>query len=79
MSTRTANLRIEQSYLAKAWLVVAAIVIAAAAVITLGVLKTSDAATTPGLPRVTQVQDYGPTRPAPDPIVINGVTCQQCR
>lgn len=79
MSTRTANLPIERSYLVKAWIVVAAIVIVAATVIALGIVQTSDASRNSDLPGVTQVKDYGPAQPASKPIVINGVVCAQCR
>lgn len=79
MSTRTANLRIEQSYLVKAWIVVAAIVIVAATIIALGLGQASDASRNSNLPGVTQITDYGPAQPAEQPIVINGVVCAQCR
>jgi hypothetical protein len=79
MSTRTANLPIERSYLLKAWLVVAAIVIVAATFIAFGLGQTSDAARNSKLPSVTQVKDYGPARPAHLPMVIDGVVCGQCR
>ena len=79
MSTRTANLPIERSYLVKAWAVVAAIVIVAATVIALGLAQTSDASRNSNLPGISQVKDSGPAQPAAKPIVINGQVCAQCR
>ena len=79
MSTRTANLPIERSYLLKAWLVVAAIVVAAAIVIVLGVVKTSEATKSGGVPGIAKVVDYGPPKVSHEPIIVNGNPCQQCR
>jgi hypothetical protein len=81
MSTRTANLPIERRYLVKVWAVVAAIVIAAAMAIALGLGQTTDASRSSKLPevtQVTQVKDYGPAQPR-EQIFINGVLCAQCR
>lgn len=79
MSTRTANLPIERSYMVKAWIIVAAIVIVAATVIAFGITQTSEALRNGKLPTVTEVRDYGPPVPQAKPILINGQVCAQCR
>jgi hypothetical protein len=80
MSTSTASLPIERNYLSKAWLVVAAIVIAAATVVALGLMRTSQAAN-PGEARNPSVgtTDLGSIQVSHEPIVIDGKVCGQCR
>ena len=77
MSTRSAALPVERSYLLKAWLVVAAIVIVSATAIALA-LATADAGSAGGTdPR--PVADSGPSSVTHEPIVVNGFVCGQCR
>lgn len=80
MSTRSATLPVERSYLLKAWFAVATIVLIAAAVI---VLALSTAGTQPvggTSPKdAPAVADLGPAKKTYEPIVVNGNLCGQCR
>lgn len=80
MSTRSATLPVERSYLLKAWFAVATIVLIAAAVI---VLALSTAGTQPAggtSPKnVPAATDLGPAKATRQPIVVNGNVCGQCR
>jgi len=77
MATRSANLPIERTYLAKAALAVTAIVLAAAVIVTIAVaLGRSTPAGGTGL---SPVSDYGSITIQNDPIVVNGSVCGQCR
>jgi hypothetical protein len=80
MSANTASISIERDSLSKAWLVVAAIVIAAATVVALGLMRTSQAGN-PGVARNPSVgtTDLGPIQVWRQPIVIDGKLCGQCR
>ncbi len=77
MATRTASLPIERSYLAKAWAVVATIVLVAAAVATIApaAARSNPAGGTGPEP----VSDHGPVQVQNEPIVVNGNVCGQCR
>jgi len=77
MATKSATLPIERSYLLKAWLAVAAIVILAATVVTLALAATSSAPA--GGTGIRPVRDFGPTQTQPEQIVVNGNVCGQCR
>jgi hypothetical protein len=77
MSTRSAALPVERSYLVKAWLVVAAIVIVAATTIALALAMSGPApagGTDPG-----PVADHGAPSVTHEPISVNGAVCGQCR
>ena len=77
MATRSASLRIEQTYLAKARLAVTAIVLVAAVVVTIAfALGRSTPAGGTGL---GPIRDYGPATVQNEPIVVNGRVCGQCR
>ena len=77
MSTRSAALPVERSFLLKAWLVVAAIVIASATAISLA-LATAGADPAGGTdPR--PVAEPGAKHVSHGPIVVNGTVCGQCR
>jgi hypothetical protein len=68
---------VERSYLLKAWLVVAAIVIVAATAIALALAMTGAepaGGTVPG-----SVADHGSPTVAHEPISVNGIVCGQCR
>lgn len=75
MSTRTAALPMERSYLLKAWLVVAAIVIVAATVVALGLGQTTKAAGS----GIAPVKDFGPASTSHGPIMVGDDVCGQCR
>jgi hypothetical protein len=77
MATRSASLPIEQTYLARAWLAVVAILVVAAVVVTIAVAlgrKTPAGGTGPG-----PVRDYGPVTVNHEPLVVSGSVCGQCR
>ena len=70
MATRSASLPIEQTYLAKARLVVLTVVLVAAVVVTIAVaFGRSTAAGGTGL---GPVRDYGPVTVRNEPLVVNG-------
>jgi hypothetical protein len=77
MATRSASLPIEQTYLARARLAVLAIVLVAAAVVTIAIAlgRSTPAGGTGSGP----VRDYGPVRVHNEPLVVNGSVCGQCR
>jgi hypothetical protein len=77
MATRSANLPIERGYLMRAWLIVAAILLVAVAVVTivLGATRSPPAGGT----LLGPVPDYGPVTVQNEPIVVNGSVCGQCR
>lgn len=80
MSTKTAALPVERSYLLRAWLIVAAIVIVAASLISLAMANRDGS--TSGIarkPATGTIVDYGPPTVAHGPFIINGVVCGQCR
>jgi len=80
MSTRSATLPVERSYLLKAWFAVATIVLIAAAVIALALSSTGSAPAGGTSPKdVPAVADFGPTKGTHEPIVVNGNVCGQCR
>jgi hypothetical protein len=76
MATRSANLPIESRYLVRAWLVLAAVLVMAAAVVTLSLAARSAPAGGTGL---SPVRDFGPAREQGAPILVNGSVCGQCR
>ena len=76
MATRSANLPIESRYLARAWLVLAAVLVLAVAVVSLSLAARSAPAGGTGL---GPVRDFGPAREQGAPIVVNGNVCAQCR
>ena len=76
MATRSANLPIESRYLARAWFVLAAILLAAATVVTMALATRSTPAGGTGL---GPVRDYGPAHERGASIVVNGSVCGQCR
>jgi hypothetical protein len=76
MATGSANLPIESHYLARAWLVLAAILLAAATVVTMALAARSTAAGGTGL---GPVRDNGPAQEQGAPIAVNGTVCGQCR
>lgn len=76
MATRGATLPIESQYLARAWFVLVAILLAAATVVTMAVAARSTPAGGTGL---GPVRDFGPAREQGAPIVVNGTVCGQCR
>ena len=76
MATRSANLPIESHYLARAWLVLAAILLVAATVVTMALTARSAPAGGTGL---GPVRDFGPAQEQGAPIVVNGTVCGQCR
>jgi hypothetical protein len=76
MSTRSAALPVERSYLLKAWLVVAAIVIVAATAIALGLASAGNGAGD-GIRRSPVGTVPGTDNHAP--LVIDGELCGQCR
>jgi len=76
MATRSTNLPIESRYLARAWLVLAAVLVMAAAVVTLSLPARSAPAGGTGL---GPVRDFGPAREQGAPILVNGSVCGQCR
>jgi hypothetical protein len=77
MVTRSASLPIEQTYLARARLAVVAIVLVAAAVVTIAVaLGRSTPAGGSGL---GPVRNYGPVMVHDEPLIVNGSVCGQCR
>ena len=77
MSSRSAALPVERSYLVKAWFAVAAIVVVAATVIALALTSSGSGSTT--TPRNgPAVSDIGVQDPD-GPIVVNGSVCRQCR
>ena len=76
MATRSANLPVESHYLTRAWLVLAAILLAAATVVTMALAVRSTPAGGTGL---GPVRDYGPAHEQGAPIVVNGTVCGQCR
>jgi len=77
MATRSASLPIEGTYLARAWLAVTAIVLAAAVAVTIAV--TLGRSTPAGGTGLGPVRDYGPATVQNEPIVVNGSICGQCR
>jgi hypothetical protein len=77
MATRGAALPIERSYLLRAWFAVAAIVIAAAAAISLALAVTDGGPA--GGTKLEPVKDLGPVSVQHEPIVVNGTVCGQCR
>jgi hypothetical protein len=77
MATRGAALPIERSYLLKAWLAVAAVVIVAAAVVTLSLAATRS--TPAGGTDLRPVTDFGPPIVQHQPIEVGGNVCGQCR
>ena len=83
MSTRIAALPVERSYLLRAWLVVAAIVIVSAIAIAAGLIASSRRADGAGSGRTTdttgRIVDYGPATANHGPLVIDGRVCGQCR
>jgi hypothetical protein len=76
MATGSANLPIESQYLARAWFVLAAILLAAATVVTMALAARSTAAGGTGL---GPVRDNGPAQEQGAPIVVKGTVCGQCR
>jgi hypothetical protein len=77
MATRSANLPIERTYLSRAWLAVAGILLVAALIVTIAVAlgrSTPAGGTSQG-----PVSDYGPVTVQNEPIVVNGNVCGQCR
>jgi hypothetical protein len=84
MSTRTAALPIERRYLIRAWFVVSAIVIAAAAVVAMTVTFSGRPAAGEGsrtnvTGQISEVPDYGPPTVTRGPIEVDGSVCGQCR
>ena len=77
MATRSASLPIERTYLSRAWLMLAAILLVAAAVATivLGAARSAPAGGT----FLGPVPDFGPVTTQNEPIVVNGRVCGQCR
>jgi hypothetical protein len=77
MATRSASLPIEQTYLARARLAVLAIVLVAAAIVTIAIAlgRSTPAGGTGSGP----VRDDGPFRVHNEPLVVNGSVCGQCR
>ena len=76
MATRSANLPIESHYLARAWLVLAAILLAAATVVTMALASRT---APPGGTGLGPVRDFGPAQEQGAPIVVNETVCAQCR
>jgi len=76
MATRSANLPIESRYLARAWVVLAAVLVIAAAIVTLSLAARSAPAGGSGL---GPIRDFGPARGQSQPILVNGSVCGQCR
>jgi hypothetical protein len=76
MATRSANLPIESQYLARAWFVLAAILLAAVTVMTMALAARSAPAGGTGL---GPVRDFGPAQQQGAPILVNGSVCGQCR
>ena len=76
MVTRSANLPIESHYLARAWLVLGAVLLAAATVVVMALAARSAPAGGTGL---DPVRDFGPAREQGQPILVNGNVCGQCR
>lgn len=77
MAIRSASLPIERTYLARASLVVATILLVAAAVVTIAIAA---ARSTPaGGTGLQPVSDYGPRQGQNQPMVVNGNVCGQCR
>lgn len=76
MATRSANLPIETKYLARAWFVLAAILLAA---VTVAIMALAARSTPAGGTRLGPVRDYGPAQGQGAPIVVNGSVCGQCR
>ena len=76
MSTRTASLPIERSYLLRAWFVVAGVVLAATVAVAIALSAGSSPA---GGTSPEPVSDYGPSSGVHQPIVIDGTVCGQCR
>ncbi len=76
MATRSAALPIERNYLAKAWFVVAAVVLVAVTAITIALAGGSGPA---GGSTVDPVRDYGPVDVQQQSIEVNGSVCGQCR
>jgi hypothetical protein len=76
MATRSANLPIESHYLTRAWLVLAAVLLAAATVVVMALATRSAPAGGTGL---GPVRDFGPAQQQGAPIVVNGNVCGQCR
>ena len=77
MATRSAALPIERSYLAKAWLAVAAIILVVAAAVSIALAATGS--TPAGGTGLKPVTDYGPVEVQHGPIAVNGDVCGQCR
>jgi hypothetical protein len=77
MATRSASLPIERTYLSRAWLILAAILLVAVAVVTivLGAARSAPAGGT----FLGPVPDFGPVTTQNEPIVVNGSVCGQCR
>jgi hypothetical protein len=77
MSTRSAALPVERSFLLRAWLVVVAIVIVAATAIA---LATATAGPEPaGGTQPRPVADFDSQTVSRGPILVNGFVCGQCR
>ena len=76
MATRSANLPIESHYLARAWLVLAAVLLAAATVVVMALAARSAPAGGTGLGRSAT---SGRHVSKGQPILVNGNVCGQCR
>jgi hypothetical protein len=77
MATRSASLPIEQTYLARAWLAVVAIVLVATVVVTIALAV--GGSTPAGGTGVGPLRDFGPVTIDHEPLVVNGSICGQCR
>ena len=77
MATRSPSLPIERTYLSKAWLAVAGILLLAVLIVTIAVAL--GRSTPVGGTILGPVPDFGPVTTQNEPIVVNGNICGQCR
>jgi len=77
MATRSASLPIERTYLSRAWVAVAGIVVVAAVIVSIAVAL--GRSTPVGGTILGPAPDFGPVTTQNEPIVVNGSVCGQCR
>jgi hypothetical protein len=77
MATRSASLPIEQTYLARAWLAVVAIVLVATVLVTIALAV--GRSTPAGGTGVGPVRDFDAVTVHHEALVVNGSLCGQCR
>jgi hypothetical protein len=77
MATRSASLPIERTYLSRAWVAVAGILLVAAVIVLIAVAL--GRSTPVGGTILGPVPDVGSVTTQNEPIVVNGSVCGQCR